>query len=130
MRRIINVRSATPRGRVRSFGVARNPSYINVLRRRCVRVSRGVSFGIVVRRRNVGSGMWRSPVAHLNGVQGVAGSNPVIPIYKGTYSVSAVRALFRSRISRRNALSSAAVSFAIMRRADILLVTHNGVPTL
>ncbi len=24
--------------------------------------------------------MWRSPVAHLNGVQGVAGSNPVIPI--------------------------------------------------
>ena len=25
-------------------------------------------------------GMWRSPVAHLNGVQGVAGSNPVIPM--------------------------------------------------
>lgn len=24
--------------------------------------------------------MWRSPVAHLNGVQGVAGSNPVIPM--------------------------------------------------
>jgi hypothetical protein len=26
-----------------------------------------------------GFGMWRSPVAHLYGVQGVAGSNPVIP---------------------------------------------------
>jgi hypothetical protein len=26
--------------------------------------------------------MWRSPVAHLNGVQGVAGSNPVIPTEK------------------------------------------------
>ena len=26
-----------------------------------------------------GYGMWRSPVAHLHGVQGVAGSNPVIP---------------------------------------------------
>mgnify|MGYP000446850332 CR=1 FL=1 len=27
----------------------------------------------------VGLGAWRSLVAHLNGVQGVAGSNPVIP---------------------------------------------------
>src|SRR5690606_37164351 len=25
-------------------------------------------------------GTWRSPVAHLNGVQGVAGSNPAVPI--------------------------------------------------
>ena len=24
-------------------------------------------------------GTWRSPVAHLNGVQGVAGSNPAVP---------------------------------------------------
>ena len=31
-------------------------------------------------------GMWRSPVAHLNGVQGVAGSNPVIPIRKSSSS--------------------------------------------
>ena len=27
------------------------------------------------------SGTWRSPVAHLNGVQGVAGSNPAVPIW-------------------------------------------------
>ncbi len=27
-------------------------------------------------------GMWRSLVAHLHGVQGVAGSNPVIPTQK------------------------------------------------
>ena len=26
-------------------------------------------------------GTWRSPVAHLNGVQGVAGSNPAVPTY-------------------------------------------------
>ena len=26
------------------------------------------------------SGTWRSPVAHLNGVQGAAGSNPAVPI--------------------------------------------------
>ena len=26
-------------------------------------------------------GTWRSPVAHLNGVQGVAGSNPAVPIW-------------------------------------------------
>jgi hypothetical protein len=26
------------------------------------------------------NGTWRSPVAHLNGVQGVAGSNPAVPI--------------------------------------------------
>ena len=29
-------------------------------------------------------GTWRSPVAHLNGVQGVAGSNPAVPIYIGS----------------------------------------------
>src|SRR6185295_4306838 len=27
-------------------------------------------------------GTWRSPVAHLNGVQGAAGSNPAVPIRK------------------------------------------------
>ena len=27
-------------------------------------------------------GTWRSPVAHLNGVQGVAGSNPAVPTWK------------------------------------------------
>ena len=27
-----------------------------------------------------GNGTWRSPVAHLNGVQGVAGSNPAVPM--------------------------------------------------
>ncbi len=26
--------------------------------------------------------MWRSPVAHLHGVQGVGGSNPLIPTNK------------------------------------------------
>src|SRR5690606_41428245 len=26
-------------------------------------------------------GTWRSPVAHLNGVQGVAGSNPAVPTH-------------------------------------------------
>jgi hypothetical protein len=31
---------------------------------------------------SVNFGMWRSPVAHLHGVQGVAGSNPVIPTRK------------------------------------------------
>jgi hypothetical protein len=29
-------------------------------------------------------GTWRSSVAHLNGVQGVAGSNPAVPISKGS----------------------------------------------
>ena len=29
-------------------------------------------------------GTWRSPVAHLNGVQGVAGSNPAVPTGRGT----------------------------------------------
>ena len=32
-------------------------------------------------------GTWRSPVAHLNGVQGVAGSNPAVPI---VYSVRSI----------------------------------------
>ena len=37
-------------------------------------------------------GTWRSPVAHLNGVQGVAGSNPAVPteirlIPASTYSL-------------------------------------------
>ncbi len=30
-------------------------------------------------------GTWRSPVAHLNGVQGVAGSNPAVPIFRGPH---------------------------------------------
>ncbi len=30
-------------------------------------------------------GTWRSPVAHLNGVQGVAGSNPAVPIRLGPH---------------------------------------------
>src|SRR5690606_7007588 len=32
--------------------------------------------GVILR---VHDGTWRSPVAHLNGVQGVAGSNPAVP---------------------------------------------------
>jgi hypothetical protein len=31
-------------------------------------------------------GTWRSPVAHLNGVQGVAGSNPAVPTGIGSTS--------------------------------------------
>ncbi len=34
---------------------------------------------------NAGVGTWRSLVAHLNGVQGVGGSNPLVPtsLFKG-----------------------------------------------
>src|SRR5262245_24352022 len=39
-------------------------------------------------------GTWRSPVAHLNGVQGVAGSNPAVPIDGSTVFRRAV-CLFR-----------------------------------
>ena len=38
-----------------------------------------VTFFSLIGARDCVDGMWRSPVAHLNGVQGVAGSNPVIP---------------------------------------------------
>src|SRR4051812_7356367 len=31
-------------------------------------------------------GTWRSPVAHLNGVQGVAGSNPAVPTVENIVS--------------------------------------------
>ena len=34
-------------------------------------------------------GTWRSPVAHLNGVQGVAGSNPAVPTHGSTAVISA-----------------------------------------
>lgn len=32
-------------------------------------------------------GAWRSPVAYLNGVQGVVGSNPIAPTEKGRKSL-------------------------------------------
>ncbi len=39
-------------------------------------------------------GTWRSPVAHFLGVEGVAGSNPVVPIlYNVMYSLSPGHAL-------------------------------------
>ncbi len=41
-----------------------------------------VTFFSLIGARDCVDGMWRSPVAHLNGVQGVAGSNPVIPMCK------------------------------------------------
>ena len=34
-------------------------------------------------------GTWRSPVAHFLGVEGVAGSNPVVPIEQSTGSLFA-----------------------------------------
>ena len=46
-------------------------------------------------------GTWRSPVAHLNGVQGVAGSNPAVPI-QGRPQLSAI-----STSPDRSALASA-----------------------
>ena len=38
---------------------------------------RGVPGRKLVQFKHIGT--WRSPVAHLNGVQGVAGSNPAVP---------------------------------------------------
>ena len=35
-------------------------------------------------------GTWRSPVAHLNGVQGVAGSNPAVPTQRGMPSLTTI----------------------------------------
>jgi hypothetical protein len=40
-------------------------------------------------------GWWRSPVAHLHGVQGVAGSNPVHPTY---IKINALKACKKSLI--------------------------------
>jgi hypothetical protein len=54
-------------------------------------------------------GTWRSPVAHLNGVQGAAGSNPAVPIKKnprltpGFFFFAPPR--FRRRLSLRSSLT-------------------------
>src|SRR6185437_2979733 len=47
-------------------------------------------------------GTWRSPVAHLNGVQGVAGSNPAVPTRPRPFrpgALSCRRAFFRRRFA-------------------------------
>ena len=49
-------------------------------------------------------GTWRSPVAHLNGVQGVAGSNPAVPT-GGSYCKTAT---YRSRLARPTTLGGRA----------------------
>ena len=60
------------------------------------------------------NGTWRSPVAHLNGVQGVAGSNPAVPTEalrlhgRRAFVVSGHQAgLQDSAVSRSEAASSA-----------------------
>ena len=51
-------------------------------------------------------GAWRSPVAHLHGVQGVAGSNPVAPtiFYPTTLSLVFLKGLLPVSNSSVNAL--------------------------
>lgn len=55
-----------------AMGLPRTPAAID--RNGLNHAAKGVIFRVPI-------GTWRSPVAHLNGVQGVAGSNPAVPTH-------------------------------------------------
>ena len=47
------------------------------------------------------NGAWRSPEARLNGVQEVAGSNPVAPISDTQFSLSALRSQAARQVAKK-----------------------------
>ncbi len=58
------------------------------------------------------NGTWRSPVAHLNGVQGVAGSNPAVPTgLNASRGVTYTLRLFHCRVSVYQLMSQFSTDF-------------------
>lgn len=63
------------------------PYNFTVCKKKIKKIKKCLTIGFVCSIISFVIGVWRSLVAHLNGVQGVASSNLVAPILKGTFQM-------------------------------------------